>query len=293
MSTLIMATLINLPHEIQYHISNFLRPHTWGGGNVADLSAEVNIDPLSKARDIANIKAVHSNLTMLPLWKYYEWKNHIRQWRDAHMTYIHWKYQYGVLPVAMIKQGWEKKINNDYRHQHCYVETMVGKAMGTGFVDVAKEYKVIWFEVSLLDLITGVRPLPHCFGHDGGNDYRADNGVLQLAQEFVPAPSLETLIPLDKRLDWLKECFCACVLKHWGNKMVEKRCSAGEKPDFIKEFKNMMDLPSDYELSQTDLFKMFLKELNIVSRPVHEKEGYFKRSQNIEDLCRQEINLLV
>ena len=55
----------------------------------------------------------------------------------------------------------------------------------------------------------------------------------------------------------------------------------------------MMDLPSDYELSQTDLFRMFLEELHVRSEQVHEKEGYFKRSQNIEDLCRQEINLLV
>ena len=81
-----------------------------------------------------------------------------------------------------------------------------------------------------------------------------------------------------------------CVLVHWGEKMVEKK--RGEKPDFIKEFKNMMDLPSDYELSQTYLFRMFLRELLVRSEQVHEKEGYFRRSQNIDDLCRHNINVL-
>ena len=75
--------------------------------------------------------------------------------------------------------------------------------------------------------------------------------------------------------------------------MVEKKRGAGEKPDFMKEFKKMMDLPSDYELSQTDLFRMFLRELLVRSEQVHEKEGYFKRSQNIEDLCRQKIDMVV
>ena len=41
-----MATLINLPHEVQDLISNYFR----------------KIDPFSKAPGVASIKAVHSNL---------------------------------------------------------------------------------------------------------------------------------------------------------------------------------------------------------------------------------------
>ena len=68
---------------------------------------------------------------------------------------MRWKYRYGTLPDKMIELGWEKKINNDYRHQGCYVETMYGTTIGTGFVEIPKEYKVIWFGVSLLDLVAG------------------------------------------------------------------------------------------------------------------------------------------
>ena len=93
---------------------------------------------------------------------------------------------------------------------------MVGTTMGTGFVEVPKEYKVIWFEVSLHDLVTGVRPLPHCFGNDGNADHQADNGTYRLSSRFVPAPTLETLIPRNKRREWLIECFMECVLVHWG-----------------------------------------------------------------------------
>ena len=293
-----MATLISLPHEVQDHISNFLRPH----GiflRVQDCvaSTEIKIDPFSKAPGVANIKALHRNFKEVPLWKNHEWKERIRKWRDENLTKLRWKYQHGTLPDEMIKKGWESKINKEYRSQNCFVETMVGTTTGTGFVEVAKEYKVIWLTVSLHDLVTGVRPLPHCFGDDGGSHYRATGGNYQLTMSgqgtiLVPAPSLETLIPVDKRREWLVECFMECVLVHWGEKMVEKNGGAGEKPDFIKEFKNMMDLPSGYELSQTYLFKMFLRELLVGSEQVHEKEGYFKRSQNIDDLCRHNINVL-
>jgi len=287
-----MATLINLPHEVQDNISNFLRPH----GiflRVQDCvaSTEIKIDPFSKAQGVASIKALHRNFKAVPLWKNLEWTERIREWRDENLTKMRWKYQHGVLPNKMIKNGWERKINHDYRHQGCYVETIFGYRPGAVGAEAPKEYKIVWFEVSLLDLVTGVRPLPHCFGNDGNNDWRADNGTFQLtAANFVPAPTLETLIPRNKRREWLIECFIECVLVHWGEKMVEKK--RGEKPDFIKEFKNMMDLPSDYELSQTYLFRMFLRELLVRSEQVREKEGYFKRSQNIEDLCRQEINLV-
>ena len=284
-----MATLINLPHEVQGYIANFLR----NPDNVKT--------PFEKAPQIANIQRIHRNLETVPLWKNFKWKERIRKWRDENLTKLRWKYQYGTLPDKMIKQGWESKINNDYRHQNCYVETMFGETVGTGFVDVPKEYKVIWFKASLRDLITGVRPLPHCFGSDGGSHYRATGGNYQLTMSgqgtiLVPAPSLETLIPINKRREWLIECFMQCVLVYWGDKMVEKNGGAGEKPDFIKGFKSMMELPSDYELSQTDLFKMFLRELQVRSSNVREigvtVPWIFKRSQNIEDLCRQEINLV-
>ena len=211
----------------------------------------------------------------------------IRQWRDENLTKLRWKYQYGTLPDKMIKNGWVSKINNQYRSQNCFVETMVGTTLGTGFVEVPKEYKVIWFSVSLLDLVTGVRPLPHCFGNDGSFHHQADNGSLQIdaSIDFVPAPTLETLVPVDKRLNWLKECFRECVLEHWGEKMRKMRPWSEIKRKFIKEFKEKMDLPSDYKFSYTDLFRMFLKELGVRSCQVREKEGYFKRSMSIRQLC--------
>ena len=275
-----MATLITLPHELQHHISNYLRPHACTGKN----DAEVKIDPIAKAQDVASIKAVHSNLKAVPLWKNHEWVERIRRWRDENLTKLRWKYQYGTLPDKMIKNGWGSKINNQYRSQNCFVETMVGTTLGTGFVEVPKEYKVIWFSVSLLDLVTGVRPLPHCFGNDGSFHHQADNGSLQIdaSIDFVPAPTLETLIPVDERLNWLKECFRECVLEHWGKKIAKKMA---RDPNFMKDFKEMMDLPSDYKFSYTDLFRMFLKELGVRSCQVREKEGYFKRSMSIRQLC--------
>lgn len=261
-----MATLINLPHEVQDNISNYLR----GGG------------PFSKTPGVASIKAVHRNFKAVPLWKNHEWVERIRRWRDENLTKLRWKYQYGTLPDEMIKNGWESKINNQYRSQNCFVETMVGTILGTGFIPVPKEYKVIWFTVSLHDLVTGVRPLPHCFGNDGSFHYQADNGSLQIdaSIDFVPAPTLETLIPVDERLNWLKECFRECVLEHWG-----KGGQGEREPNFMKYFKEKMDIPSDYNLSQTDLFRMFLRELNVRPCDVREKEGYFKRSMSIRQLC--------
>ena len=273
-----MATFINLPHEVQDLISNYFR----------------KTDPFSKVPNVATIKALHPNLNKVPLWKNLVWEEHILQWRDENLTKLRWKYQYGTLPNKMIEKGWENKINKQYWSQNCFVKTMVGTTLGTGFVKVPKEYKVIWFEVSLLDLITGVRPLPSCFGRDGNDDWRVDGGTLQFEaatpDNWIPAPTLETLIPRNKRREWLIECFMECVLVHWGEKIVEKK--RGEKPNFIKEFKNMMDLPSGYELSQTYLFRMFLRKLQVRGEAVHEKEGYLKRSQNIDDLCRHNINVL-
>ena len=273
-----MATLIGLPHELQRHITNYLRPHACTGENVA----EVKIDPIAKAQDVASIKAVHSNLKAVPLWKNHEWKERIRKWRDENLTKLRWKYQYGTLPDEMIKNGWVSKINNQYRSQNCFVKTMVGTILGTGSVEVPKEYKVIWFTVSLLDLVTGVRPLPHCFGNDGSFHHQADNGSLQIdaSIDFVPAPTLETLIPVDERLNWLKECFRECVLEHWG-----KGGQGEREPNFMKYFKEKMDIPSDYKLSYADLFRMFLRELNVRPCDVREKEGYFKRSMSIRQLC--------
>ena len=262
-----MATLINLPHEVQDLISNYFR----------------KIDPFSKALGVASIKAVHRNFKEVPLWKNHEWKERIRKWRDENLTKLRWKYQHGTLPDGMIKMGWESKINNKYRSQNCFVETMVGTTLETGFVEVPKEYKVIWFTVSLHDLVTGVRPLPHCFGNDGSFHRQADNGSLLLDASqinFVPAPTLETLVPVDKRLNWLKECFRECVLEHWG-----KGGQGEREPNFMKYFKEKMDIPSDYKLLYTDLFRMFLRELNVRPCDVREKEGYFQRSMSIRQLC--------
>ena len=279
-----MTTLINLPHEIQDHISNFLRPHRWTGGDVAQLPAgvvpnpeEVKIDPFSKAPCVASIKAAHRNFNKVSLWKNREWKEHIRKWRDKNLMKMRWKYQYGTLPNEMIKKGWESKINKEYRSQNCFVETMVGRALGTGFVEVIKEYKVIWFEVSLHDLVTGVRPLPHCFGNDGSFHNQADNGSLLISLDFVPKPTLETLIPWEKRREWLTECFKECVLEYW---------NIDASTNFMKNFKKIMDIPLNYELSQETLFDMFLRELSVCSKHVKEKEGYFKRTQNIAGILK-------
>ena len=274
-----MTQFANIPTDIHRHIADFLRPRKCTEDHVAD---EVKVDPFSKAKDVATIKCIHRNFRDVLLWKNHAWKERIRQWCDEHLTKMRWVYKYGTLPEKMIKNGWVSKINNQYRSQNCFVETMVGTTMGTGFVEVPKEYKVIWFTVSLHDLVTGVRPLPHCFGNDGSFHHQADNGSLQIdaSIDFVPAPTLETLVPVDERLNWLKECFRECVLEHWG-----KGGQGEREPNFMKEFKEKMDIPSDYKLSYTDLFRMFLRELNVRPCDVREKEGYFKRSMSIRQLC--------
>jgi hypothetical protein len=251
------------------------------------------MEPFSKAKDIASMKAVHSNFNEVPLWKRTEWKSHIRNWRDENLTYKRWVYQYGTLPPDMIKNGWENKINKDYRHQRCYVKNVFGKVVGTGFVEEAKQFKVIYFEVNVLDLLTGVRELPSCFGvaRECHNQDLITCG--RTGGGFVPRPSLETLIPVEKRREWLKECFKECVLKHWCKKItdicLEKNDDVNENPDFIKEFKKLMGVPYNYKLSYTDLFRMFLRELMVSPRPVREKEGYFKRSESINDISRKYV----
>lgn len=294
-----MTTFINLPHEVQTHISNFLRPHNWTRGHVDDLPTNPplnKINPLSKARDVAHIKAVHPNLQTVPLWKNTEWKERIRKWRDEHLTTMTWKYKYGTLHDEMIKMGWEKKINNDYRRQNCYVETTLMEGMGANYGKI-KEFKVIWFEVCLLDLIVGTRPLPHCFGNDGNNIRRANNGNFNITN-FIPPPTLKTTIPKDKRREWLIESFMDCILVYYGKKIVEKnRGKIVEKnsaPNFMKEFKKIMDLPSDYELSQTQLFRMFLKELKVAKKTCYCPSFTCCANcpDNIDKLCEQKINLV-
>ena len=215
-----MVTLINIPHELQNLISNFLRPHKRSDENVDQLSVginpypvEIKMDPFSKAPGVSNFKEAHSNLNNIPLWKNHEWKKRIREWRDEHLTKMRWVYKYGTLPEKMIQKCWESKINNNYRHQDCYVQTMIRTSIGTGFSEVEQEYKVILFEVSLQNLITGIRPLPHCFG---SNQTECDLSGLQIDANFVPAPSLKTMIPKDNRREWLLECFTKCILDHWG-----------------------------------------------------------------------------
>jgi len=64
-----MATLINLPHEVQDNISNYLRKK----------------DPFSKALGVASIKAVHRNFKAVPLWKNLEWTECISKWRSENL----------------------------------------------------------------------------------------------------------------------------------------------------------------------------------------------------------------
>ena len=158
------------------------------------------------------MKTLHRNFNKVPLWKNFEWTERIRKWHDENLRTMRWKYQYGTLPNKMIKLGMENKINTEYRHQDCYVETMYGKGIGTGFVTELKINKVIWFTVNLNNLISGTRPLPSIFGKAG----HADRGTLNLSfgsnNVLVPAPSLKTTIPKDKRREWLIECFKDCIL---------------------------------------------------------------------------------
>ena len=285
-----MTQFANMPTDIHRHITNFLRPHKCTEGNVSD---EVKVAPFSKAKDVATIKCIHRNFQDVLLWKSHAWKERIRQWRDEHLTKMRWVYQYGTLPEKMIQKDWESKINHIYRHQGCYVKTMIGTSVGTGFSEVEQEYKVILFEVSLRDLITGIRPLPHCFG-----SIPRENGMYKgefVSKHFIPAPSLKTMVPKYERRKWLLQCFTECILNHWGEKIVEKNGGSGEKLDFMKEFKKIMELPSDYELTQGHLFRMFLEELQVrpdYSDPDRRDAGdgigsHGKLTENIDQLCRQ------
>ena len=245
--------LENFPHDIHNHISDMLRPKEW-----AHAESKMKINPFAKAPDIATIITLHRNFNKVPLWKNFEWSERIRKWSDENLTKMRWKYGFGQLGDEMIKKGWESKINNDYRHQGCYVETTLMEGIGPYYGQL-KEIKIIWFEVSLKNLITGDRPLPHCFGNDGRADMRENGAKFEFTHKFVPAPSLLTRLPKSKRYDWLIECFKECVLDYWGEKI------GGESSDFMKEFKKMMGLPSEYELSNAQLFKKFLEELQVQS----------------------------
>ena len=280
----IMTTLVTLPEDIQGQIANFLRPLQ---------------HPLSRAPDVGRIKAVHPNLKAVPLWKNHEWRKHIREWRDENLTKMRWKYKYGALPEEMIKKGWESKINHIYRHQGCYVWPMMETTVGTGFSEVQRVRKIIFFEVSLENLISGIRPLPHCFGNNGSTWAAGCGRLLVGEQHFVPLPSLKTMIPKSERRSWLMECFRECILEHWGKIIlgilgIAGRLvldgSKGEKFDFMKEFKKIMELPSDYDLYETQLFRMFLKELGVrsdYSDAYVERNLRRRRSEGVDELCRQ------
>lgn len=292
-----MTQFANIPTDIHRYIADFLRPHKCTEGNVSD---EVKVTPFSKAKDVATIKCIHRNFRDVLLWKNHAWKERIRQWREENWTTMRWVYQYGTLPEKMIQKDWESKINHIYRHQGCYVKTMIGTSVGTGFSEEECEYKVILFEVSLRDLITGIRPLPHCFGYNPSfNDRASQNGNLLLHhKDFVPKPSLKTMIPKYDRRKWLLQCFTECILNHWGEKIVEKNGGSGEKLDFMKEFKKIMELPSDHELTQGLLFRMFLKELQVradySNTPTRALgggiDGHGKLTESIDQLCRQNFS---
>ena len=80
-------------------------------------------------------------------------------------------------------------------------------------------------------------------------------------------------------------------MDHWRKIIIEKNGGTGAKLDFMKEFKKLMDLPSDYELTQTQLFRMFLKELQVRADypDAHRRGG--KLTENIDQLCRQTFRM--
>lgn len=261
-----MAALIHLPEELQRHISDFLRPHRFMGG-VGGGGGELKIDPMATAMDVANIKAVHRNFKDVQLWKKAKWVERICKWRDDHLTVMRWEYQFGVLPDKMIKAGWVRKINEDYRHQNCFVKSGV--------------LNIIWFEVCVGDLIGGIRPLPSCFGKADDSIDQASRGSLQATignGVMVDEPTMDTLIPKKMRRALLRKCFKECILDYYPNK------------DFIKGFKKTMDLPSGHCLTVDDLYRMFLKTLGV-------HRGYMNydsrtretaESESIDEICRGE-----
>ena len=247
---------INLPEDIHRYIANFLRPRRWTQGNTGVYPPADKIDPFRPSPDIANIQISHPNLMTIPLWKQFEWKEHIRKWRCEILTKMIYEYPYRTLSDKMIEMGWAKRINKLWRHQNCYVK-----------------YNIIWCKVSLADLIPGSHPLPSVLGRSEDSEKRlATVGSLQLTVgphncEMVPAPTLKMMIPKYKRRKWLIECFMACVLQHWGYKIVdwhrENVLGTGVQKNFMKTFNKIMGIPSNYNLSQTELFKMFLTELKV------------------------------
>ena len=94
------------------------------------------------------------------------------------------------------------------------------------------------------------------------------------------------------------ECFRECILEHWGKIIlgilgIAGRLvldgSKGERFEFMKEFKKIMGLPSDYDLYETQLFRMFLKELGVRDCYSDAYVAPFgrRRSEGVDELCRQ------
>ena len=275
-----MATLINLPEDVHALIANFLR----NPDNVKN--------PFVKAPQIAEIQKIHRNLGTVPLWKNFKWKELIRILCDKKLYKTIAQYIYGTLSPRMIKKGWKVRINNFHSHQKICVKSVLMEGTSPENLGKIKQVEAIYCGVTLHDLIIGFHPLSSALDADNNNDmYEASQGTLQLEMRLnstfknhmVKKPSAMTLIPQDKRRKWLLECFEAHVVNKFNPKT---GC-------FMKEFKKEMGLLPNYPLSQTELFKMFLRELGVCSRRYYCRDTRsYKSSEDIEDLCRQEINLV-
>jgi hypothetical protein len=268
-----MVTLINLPHEIQDHIANMLRPHKSGVCSVGDF-----LDThFLKALDIAHIKTTHRNFKTVRLWKNLEWKQLIHKYKTGRFIKMNWEYKYGILPDTMIKKGWEDKINNIYGHQGCYVKTVTKKSS-------YELNKIIYFKINHLNLISGIHPLPSCFGQDTSHNdlYQGSVEALPAGRSSrVAAPSLMTLIPKMERRTWLIKCFEDCVVMHY---------TKNGTLNFMTEFNKKMNLPSCYSFPLTYIFKMFLKELRVHSTYVgytNSAANSVGTSENIREVCRK------
>jgi len=275
-----MATLINLPEDVHAHIANFLR------------NPENAKTPFVKAPQVSNMQRIHRNLGAVQLWKNFKWKKLIRTLCEKYVYKTIAQYIYGTLSPRMIRAGWKVRINKFHGHQKICVKSVLMEGTGPENLGKIKLVEAIYCGVTLYDLIIGFHPLSPALDDNGDNDmYEASQGTLMLEtrlnstfkNHMVKKPSAMTLIPQDKRRKWLLECFEAHVVNKFNHKT---GC-------FMKEFKKRMGLPPNYSLSQTDLFKMFLRELGVCSRRYYCRDTRsYKSSEDIDDLCRQEINFV-
>lgn len=218
-------TLVHLPHDVQNEISIYLRPHAR--------------DPMMAAPDLAALKATHRNFKNLLIWRKTVWKKRILKWIREKT----WRRQYpwGIINDAEAAKGFTcKYINDTWRGRGVRVEMIEG--MG----------RVVSFSVSFNNLVTGVRPLPSCFGRRAPRDGENREYFMSDSGELVPVPTYDVALPAWRRKKWLWEVFRDCM----------ETCFAWD----IKQFKKDMQLPPNYDLSRAAVFKMFLEEIGVSAR---------------------------